>query len=90
MATEREIVPNYRKPGSPTPTGPSTSPTDSQPGYVPQWTVSWRAEPAACFYMGYFFAEALIRRDGNQTGAIQIGHRRGHAASVLHQRATTR
>jgi hypothetical protein len=32
-----------------------------------------REKPAACFYMGYFFAEALILAEtGNETGAIQI------------------
>ena len=32
-----------------------------------------REKPAAAFYMGYFFAEALILAEtGNQAGAIQI------------------
>ncbi len=48
--------------------------TESQFGYVAAVDgIMLREEPAACFYMGYFFAEALILAEtGNETGAIQI------------------
>jgi len=48
--------------------------TDEQFGYVAYlqgWVV--REKPAACFYMGSFFAESLILAEmGNRVGAIQI------------------
>ncbi len=48
--------------------------TDEQFGYVAYlqgWMV--RERPAACFYMGSFFAESLILAEmGNRVGAIQI------------------
>jgi hypothetical protein len=48
--------------------------TDEQFGYVASVTGTMvREEPAACFYMGAFFAESLILAEtGNSIGAIQI------------------
>lgn len=48
--------------------------TDEQFGYV-AYVQGWmvREKPAACFYMGSFFAESLILAEmGNRVGAIQI------------------
>ena len=48
--------------------------TDEQFGYVASVTGTMvREEPAACFYMGAFFAESLILAEtGNSIGAIQV------------------
>tara|TARA_B100000029_G_scaffold435719_1_gene449909 strand:- start:1359 stop:2570 length:1212 start_codon:yes stop_codon:yes gene_type:complete len=48
--------------------------TDEQFGYVAGVTGTMvRDEPAACFYMGAFFAESLILAEtGNSIGAIQV------------------
>ncbi len=48
--------------------------TDEQFGYVAHVTGKMvRDKPAACFYMGAFFAEALILAEtGNAVGAIQV------------------
>jgi len=48
--------------------------TDEQFGYVAAVTGTMvREEPAACFYMGAFFAESLILAEtGNSIGAIQV------------------
>ncbi len=48
--------------------------TDEQFGYVAYLTgMMVREKPAACFYMGCFFAEALILAEtGNSIGAIQV------------------
>jgi len=48
--------------------------TDEQFGYVAAVTGTMvRDEPAACFYMGAFFAESLILAEtGNSIGAIQV------------------
>ena len=47
-----------------------------------------REKPAACFYMGAFFAESLILAEtGNSIGAIQIaGTAHAGAAAVLRRR----
>lgn len=49
--------------------------TDEQFGYVAAVTgMMAREKPAACFYMGAFFAESLfLAETGNSIGAIQIG-----------------
>ena len=77
MTTEREIVRQaYTEAGKPDAYQPDNIffLTDSQFGYVAAVDgIMVREEPAACFYMGYFFAEALILAEtGNETGAIQI------------------
>jgi hypothetical protein len=77
MTTEREIVRQaYTEAGKPDAYQPDNIffLTDSQFGYVAAVDgIMLREEPAACFYMGYFFAEALILAEtGNETGAIQI------------------
>lgn len=77
MATEREIVRQaYTEAGKPDAYRPENIffLTTSQFGYVAAVDgIMVREEPAACFYMGYFAAEALILAEtGNQTGAIQI------------------
>lgn len=77
MTTEREIVRQaYTEAGKPDAYRPDNIffLTDSQFGYVAAVDgIMIREEPAACFYMGYFFAEALILAEtGNETGAIQI------------------
>ncbi len=77
MAAEREIVRQaYTEAGKPDAYKPENIfyLTDSQFGYVAAVDgIMVREQPAACFYMGYFFAEALILAEtGNQTGAIQI------------------
>ncbi len=48
--------------------------TDEQFGYVAYLSgMMVREEPAACFYMGSFFAESLILAEtGNSIGAIQV------------------
>lgn len=48
--------------------------TDEQFGYVASVTATMMEErPAACFYMGSFFAESLILAEtGNAVGAIQV------------------
>lgn len=48
--------------------------TDEQFGYVASVTGTMvREEPAACFYMGAFYAESLILAEtGNSVGAIQV------------------
>lgn len=48
--------------------------TDEQFGYVAGVTGTMvREEPAACFYMGAFFAESLLLAEtGNSIGAIQV------------------
>ncbi len=48
--------------------------TDEQFGYVAYLTgMMVREKPAACFYMGSFFAESLILAEtGNSIGAIQV------------------
>ena len=77
MSTEREIVRQaYTEAGKPDAYRPENIffVTESQFGYVAAVDgIMLREEPAACFYMGYFFAEALILAEtGNQSGAIQI------------------
>jgi hypothetical protein len=77
MTTEREIVRQaYTEAGKPDAYRPDNIffVTESQFGYVAAVDgIMLREEPAACFYMGYFFAEALILAEtGNETGAIQI------------------
>ncbi len=77
MTTEREIVRQaYTEAGKPDAYKPDNIfyVTDSQFGYVAAVDgLMMREKPAAAFYMGYFFAEALILAEtGNQTGAIQI------------------
>ncbi len=77
MVAEREIVRQaYSEAGKPDAYRPENIwfVTDSQFGYVAAVDgIMVRERPAACFYMGYFFAEALILAEtGNQTGAIQI------------------
>ncbi|MEA3402069.1 MAG: DUF6754 domain-containing protein [Armatimonadota bacterium] len=77
MATEREIVRQaYTEAGKPDAYRPENIYflTDSQFGYVAAVDgIMMREQPAANFYMGYFYAEALILAEtGNQAGAIQI------------------
>ncbi len=77
MAAEREIVRQaYTEAGKPDAYKPENIwfVTESQFGYVAAVDgIMMRERPAACFYMGYFFAEALILAEtGNQAGAIQI------------------
>jgi hypothetical protein len=77
MAAEREIVHQaYLEAGKPEAFKPENIfyVTDSQFGYVAAVDgIMVREKPAACFYMGYFYAEALILAEtGNETGAIQI------------------
>ncbi|MGC9317010.1 MAG: DUF6754 domain-containing protein [Armatimonadota bacterium] len=77
MATEREIVRQaYTEAGKPDAYRPENIYflTDSQFGYVAAVDgIMVREQPAANFYMGYFYAEALILAEtGNQAGAIQI------------------
>jgi hypothetical protein len=77
MTTEREIVRQaYTEAGKPDAYQPDNIffLTSSQFGYVAAVDgIMIREEPAACFYMGYFYAEALILAEtGNETGAIQI------------------
>lgn len=77
MTTEREIVRQaYTEVGKPDAYRPENIffVTESQFGYVAAVDgIMLREKPAACFYMGYFFAEALILAEtGNESGAIQI------------------
>ncbi len=77
MATEREIVRQaYTEAGRPDAYRPENIYflTDSQFGYVAAVDgIMMREKPAANFYMGYFYAEALILAEtGNAAGAIQI------------------
>lgn len=77
MAAERDIVrQSYLEAGKPDAYKPENIYflTDSQFGYVAAVDgIMMREKPAACFYMGYFYAEALILAEtGNDTGAIQI------------------
>jgi len=77
MAVEREIVREaYLEAGKPQAFRPDDIyyVTDSQFGYVAAVDgIMMRERPAACFYMGYFYAEALILAEtGNAAGAIQI------------------
>lgn len=77
MAAEREIVrQSYLEAGKPEAYKPENIYflTDSQFGYVAAVDgIMMRDKPAAAFYMGYFYAEALILAEtGNASGAIQI------------------
>jgi len=77
MAAEREIVrQSYLEAGKPDAHKPENIYflTESQFGYVAAVDgIMVREKPAAAFYMGYFYAEALILAEtGNATGAIQI------------------
>jgi hypothetical protein len=77
MTVEREIVRQaYLEEGKPQAFKPENIyyVTDSQFGYVAAVDgIMVRDRPAACFYMGYFYAEALILAEtGNAAGAIQI------------------
>ncbi len=77
MTTEREIVRQaYTEAGKPDAYRPENIffLTSSQFGYVAAVDgIMMREEPAAAFYMGYFYAEALILAEtGNEAGAIQI------------------
>ncbi len=77
MAAEREIVRQaYLEAGKPDAYKPQNIYflTDSQFGYVAAVDgIMMRERPAAAFYMGYFYAEALILAEtGNASGAIQI------------------
>lgn len=77
MTAEREIVREaYLEAGKPQNYDPANIfyVTDSQFGYVAAVDgIMLRQKPAANFYMGYFFAEALILAEtGNASGAIQI------------------
>ncbi len=77
MTAEREIVHQaYIEAGKPDAYEPQNIfyITDSQFGYTSAVDgIMVREKPAANFFMGYFFAEALILAEtGNMTGAIQI------------------
>ncbi len=77
MAAEREIVREaYLAVGKPDAYDPDSIffVTDSQFGYVAAVDgMMMREEPAANFYMGYFYAESLILAEtGAASGAIQI------------------
>lgn len=77
MTAEREIVREaYLEAGKPQNYDPANIfyVTDSQFGYVAAVDgIMLRQKPAANFYMGYFYAEALMLAEtGNATGAIQI------------------
>jgi len=77
MTAEREIVHQaYIEAGKPDAYEPQNIYyiTDSQFGYTSAVDgIMVREKPAANFFMGYFFAEALILAEtGNMTGAIQI------------------
>jgi len=77
MTAEREIVREaYLEAGKPQNYEPENIffVTDSQFGYVAAVDgIMLREKPAANFYMGYFFAEALILAEtGSASGAIQI------------------
>ncbi len=77
MAAEREIVREaYIEAGRPDAFRPENIfyVTDSQFGYVAAVDgLIMRERPAACFYMGAFFAESLILAEtGNIAGCVQI------------------
>ncbi len=77
MTAEREVVrQSYLEAGKPDAYKPENIffVTDSQFGYAAAVDgIMMREKPAAVFYMGYFYAEALILAEtGNETGAIQI------------------
>ncbi len=77
MTAEREIVHQaYIEAGKPDAYEPDNIYfiTDSQFGYTAAVDgIMVREKPAAIFFMGYFYAEALILAEtGNMTGAIQI------------------
>ena len=77
MTVEREIVHQaYIEAGKPDAYEPDSIYfiTDSQFGYTAAVDgIMLREKPAAIFFMGYFYAEALILAEtGNRTGAIQI------------------
>ncbi len=77
MTAEREIVHQaYIEAGKPDAYEPQNIYyiTDSQFGYTSAVDgIMVREKPAANFFMGYFYAEALILAEtGNMTGAIQI------------------
>ena len=77
MSIEREIVREaYLEAGRPDAFRPDDIffLTDSQFGYVAAVDgIIMRERPAACFYMGQFFAEALILAEtGNTAGSVQI------------------
>ena len=77
MASARETVEAaYLSAGRPDAYNPDSIyyVTDEQFGYVAHLTgMMVREKPAACFYMGGFFAESLILAEtGNSIGAIQI------------------
>lgn len=77
MTAEREIVHQaYIEAGKPEAYEPDNIfyVTDSQFGYTAAVDgIMVREKPAANFFMGYFYAEALILAEtGNMTGAIQI------------------
>lgn len=77
MTAEREIVREaYLEAGKPQNYEPENIffVTDSQFGYVAAVDgIMLREKPAANFYMGYFYAEALILAEtGSASGAIQI------------------
>jgi len=77
MTVEREIVHQaYIEAGKPDAYEPQNIYyiTDSQFGYTSAVDgIMVREKPAANFFMGYFYAEALILAEtGNMTGAIQI------------------
>ncbi|HUS79898.1 MAG TPA: DUF6754 domain-containing protein [Armatimonadota bacterium] len=77
MAAERDIMRQaYLAAGKPDAYKPQNIYflTDSQFAYVAAVDgIMLREKPAAAFYMGYFYAEALILAEtGNQSGAIQI------------------
>jgi hypothetical protein len=77
MASAREVVQNaYLAAGRPDSYNPDSIyyVTDEQFGYVAYLSgMMVRTKPAACFYMGSFYAESLILAEtGNAIGAIQI------------------
>jgi hypothetical protein len=77
MTSAREVVQNaYAAAGRPDAYRPDSIyyVTDEQFGYVAHLSgLMVRNRPAACFYMGSFFAESLILAEtGNAIGAIQI------------------
>jgi len=77
MAAEREIMREaYLEGGRPEAFRPEDIffVTDSQFGYVAAVDgMIMRDRPAACFYMGYFYAEALVLAEtGNIAGCVQI------------------
>jgi hypothetical protein len=77
MAAEREIVREaYLAAGRPDAFRPEDIffITESQFGYVAAVDgIIMRDRPAACFYIGYFFAESLVLAEtGNMAGCVQI------------------